>query len=114
MRISDWSSDVCSSDLLTAAPGNGASFGGVKVTAESGWFAARPSGTEPVYKLYAESFRGPEHLEAIQTEAQALIGGLFETLGGRSEEWSGGKVCVSTCRSRWWPKHKKKKTKQKQ
>ena len=58
---------------LTVAPGNGASIGGLKVVTEQGWFAARPSGTEDVYKLYAESFRGKDHLRRIQ-EAQALIG----------------------------------------
>ena len=58
---------------LTTAPGNGAAIGGLKVVTESGWFAARPSGTEDVYKLYAESFRGPEHLAAIQDEARAII-----------------------------------------
>ena len=58
---------------LTTAPGNGASIGGLKVVTEQGWFAARPSGTEDVYKLYAESFRGKEHLKRIQDEAQALI-----------------------------------------
>ncbi len=58
---------------LTMAPGNGASIGGLKVVTEQGWFAARPSGTEDVYKLYAESFRGKEHLKRIQEEAQALI-----------------------------------------
>jgi phosphoglucomutase len=58
---------------LTTAPGNGAPLGGLKVVTESGWFAARPSGTEDVYKLYAESFRGPEHLAAIQDEARAII-----------------------------------------
>ena len=58
---------------LTTAPGNGAPIGGIKVVAESGWFAARPSGTEDVYKLYAESFRGPEHLAAIQEEARAIV-----------------------------------------
>jgi phosphoglucomutase len=58
---------------LTAAPGNGASIGGLKVVTEQGWFAARPSGTEDVYKLYAESFRGKDHLRRIQEEAQALI-----------------------------------------
>jgi len=58
---------------LTTAPGNGAPIGGLKVISESGWFAARPSGTEDVYKLYAESFRGPAHLAAIQEEAQAII-----------------------------------------
>ena len=58
---------------LTSAPGNGAPLGGLKVTTENGWFAARPSGTEDVYKLYAESFRGPEHLARIQDEAQAIV-----------------------------------------
>jgi len=58
---------------LTSAPGNGASIGGLKVTTESGWFAARPSGTEDVYKLYAESFRGPDHLGQIQREARDII-----------------------------------------
>jgi phosphoglucomutase len=58
---------------LTTAPGNGAPIGGLKVVSESGWFAARPSGTEDVYKLYAESFRGPAGLAAIQEEAQAIV-----------------------------------------
>jgi phosphoglucomutase len=58
---------------LTTAPGNGAPIGGLKVITESGWFAARPSGTEDVYKLYAESFRGPHHLAAIQEEAKAIV-----------------------------------------
>ena len=58
---------------LTRAPGNHASIGGLKVVAENGWFAARPSGTENIYKLYAESFRGPEHLQRIDTEAQELV-----------------------------------------
>jgi phosphoglucomutase len=58
---------------LTTAPGNDAPIGGLKVLSASGWFAARPSGTEDVYKLYAESFRGPDHLAAIQQEAQAII-----------------------------------------
>ncbi len=58
---------------LTAAPGNGAPIGGLKVIAASGWFAARPSGTEDVYKLYAESFRDPEHLAAIQDQARQII-----------------------------------------
>jgi phosphoglucomutase len=60
--------------ILTTAPGNGAPIGGLKVVTAQGWFAARPSGTEQVYKLYAESFRGPDHLRRIQQEAQALIG----------------------------------------
>ena len=59
--------------ILTEAPGNHASIGGLKVTTENGWFAARPSGTEDVYKIYAESFKGPDHLKQIQTEAQALV-----------------------------------------
>ena len=58
---------------LTSAPGNGAAIGGLKVTTESGWFAARPSGTEDVYKIYAESFRGAEHLTQIQDEARDVV-----------------------------------------
>jgi phosphoglucomutase len=59
------------------APGNGQSFGGIKVETGSGWFAARPSGTEDVYKVYAESFRGADHLKKIQEEAQAAIARIF-------------------------------------
>ena len=59
---------------LTEAPGNGAPLGGLKVTTESAWFAARPSGTEDVYKIYAESFRGPDHLAQVQEEAKAVVG----------------------------------------
>ena len=74
-------SDVQATDLagdkitaiLTEAPGNHAPIGGLKVTTEEGWFAARPSGTEDVYKIYAESFKGDTHLKQIQTEAQALV-----------------------------------------
>jgi phosphoglucomutase len=62
---------------LTTAPGNGASIGGLKVVAENGWFAARPSGTENVYKLYAESFEGTEHLRRIQDEARQIISDAF-------------------------------------
>jgi phosphoglucomutase len=58
---------------LTAAPGNGAAIGGLKVVTDSGWFAARPSGTEDVYKVYAESFQGPEHLARIQDEARGVV-----------------------------------------
>lgn len=58
---------------LTEAPGNGAAIGGLKVTTESAWFAARPSGTEDVYKIYAESFRGPEHLAQVQAEAKEVV-----------------------------------------
>ena len=59
--------------ILTEAPGNHAPIGGLKVTTENGWFAARPSGTEDVYKIYAESFNGEDHLKQIQTEAKALV-----------------------------------------
>jgi phosphoglucomutase len=59
--------------LLTTAPGNGAPIGGLKVVTGNGWFAARPSGTEAVYKLYAESFRGPAHLRRIQEEARGIV-----------------------------------------
>ena len=73
--------DVTASELageaitakLTEAPGNGASIGGLKVTTENAWFAARPSGTEDVYKIYAESFKGAEHLAQVQKEAKALV-----------------------------------------
>ena len=66
--------------ILTTAPGNGAVIGGLKVVTAHGWFAARPSGTEEVYKLYAESFRGSEHLRRIQEEAQALISSVLATV----------------------------------
>ncbi len=66
-------------DRLTNAPGNGAAVGGLKVVTESGWFAARPSGTEDVYKLYAESFKGPEHLALLQQEAQQVLDGVLGT-----------------------------------
>jgi phosphoglucomutase len=59
--------------VLTQAPGNGAAIGGLRVTAQSGWFAARPSGTEDIYKIYAESFRGAEHLRHILEEAQNIV-----------------------------------------
>ena len=64
-------------DILTEAPGNGASIGGVKEIAPGAWFAARPSGTEDVYKIYAESFRGRDHLERVQREAQAILAQAF-------------------------------------
>lgn len=77
--------DVTASELagetitakLTEAPGNGASIGGLKVTTESAWFAARPSGTEDVYKIYAESFKGADHLAQVQKEAKALVDGVI-------------------------------------
>jgi len=58
---------------LTEAPGNGAPIGGLKVITENAWFAARPSGTEDVYKIYAESFRGPEHLAEVQEAAREVV-----------------------------------------
>jgi phosphoglucomutase len=67
--------------VLTAAPGNGAPIGGLKVTAEHGWFAARPSGTEDVYKIYAESFLGEQHLERIIEEAQAVVSQALAAAG---------------------------------
>jgi phosphoglucomutase len=59
--------------IRTAAPGNGAPIGGIKVETQHAWFAARPSGTEDVYKIYAESFLGVEHLSQVQREAQAIV-----------------------------------------
>jgi phosphoglucomutase len=67
--------------MLTKAPANGAPIGGLKVVTKNGWFAARPSGTEDVYKIYGESFLGKEHLTRIQKEAQALIAKVFESAG---------------------------------
>ncbi|HET6560952.1 MAG TPA: phosphoglucomutase (alpha-D-glucose-1,6-bisphosphate-dependent) [Marmoricola sp.] len=64
-------------DKLTTAPGNGARIGGLKVTTESAWFAARPSGTEDVYKIYAESFRGPDHLSEVQEAAREVVAGAL-------------------------------------
>ena len=66
---------------LTRAPANGAPIGGLKVVSKNGWFAARPSGTEEIYKIYAESFKGRDHLRRIQEEAQAMVKAVFETKG---------------------------------
>ena len=66
---------------LTRAPGNNAPIGGLKVVTENGWFAARPSGTEDIYKIYAESFRGEKHLKLIQEEAQAIVSSAFKAAG---------------------------------
>ena len=63
--------------VLTSAPGNGAPIGGLKVVTATAWFAARPSGTEDVYKIYAESFRGPDHLAQIQSEARDVVSGAI-------------------------------------
>lgn len=66
---------------LTHAPGNGAAIGGLKVVTENGWFAARPSGTEDVYKIYAESFNGRDHLQALQAEAREIVDAAFKAAG---------------------------------
>jgi phosphoglucomutase len=66
---------------LTKAPGNGAAIGGLKVTSQNGWFAARPSGTEAIYKVYAESFIGEGHLRQIQVEAQEIVQAAFRLAG---------------------------------
>ena len=66
---------------LTHAPGNGAAIGGLKVTTENGWFAARPSGTEDIYKIYCESFKGEEHLKQIEAEAQEIVNQVFAAAG---------------------------------
>jgi phosphoglucomutase len=70
--------------MLTTAPGNGQPIGGLKVVTANGWFAARPSGTEDVYKVYAESFLGEEHLHKIQDEAKQIIAGVFAEAGTKS------------------------------
>ena len=64
-------------EILTKASGNGAAIGGLKVVSKNGWFAVRPSGTEDIYKIYAESFLGKEHLNTIQEEAKAMLTSLF-------------------------------------
>ncbi|HEV3493899.1 MAG TPA: phosphoglucomutase (alpha-D-glucose-1,6-bisphosphate-dependent) [Reyranella sp.] len=72
VRITEMAGEPIQS-VLTKAPGNDAPIGGIKVTAKSGWFAARPSGTEDIYKIYAESFRGADHLRALLREAQTIV-----------------------------------------
>jgi phosphoglucomutase len=66
---------------LTSAPYNNAPIGGLKVVTENGWFAARPSGTEDIYKIYAESFKGGGHLRLIFSEAQAIVAAAFKAAG---------------------------------
>lgn len=78
LEVSELAGDQVLS-VLSKAPGNGASIGGVKVVTRHGWFAARPSGTEEVYKLYTESFRGHDHLKRIQADAQAIVRRTFES-----------------------------------
>jgi phosphoglucomutase len=67
------------SSVITTAPGNGAAINGLKVSTENGWFAARPSGTEDIYKIYAESFLGADHLHRIQEEAQSIVDAALKT-----------------------------------
>ncbi len=85
LSAADLGSTMLAGDAITSvqtsAPGNGAAIGGVKVSTAQGWFAARPSGTEDVYKLYAESFRGAGHLQQLQQEAQALVLAAFTKAG---------------------------------
>jgi phosphoglucomutase len=69
---------------LTRAPGNNAPIGGLKVVTASGWFAARPSGTENIYKIYAESFKDDAHLSAIVTEAEAIVSSALNYSKGRA------------------------------
>src|SRR4030095_4846499 len=69
---------------LTRAPGNNAPIGGLKVVAAGGWFAARPSGTENIYKVYAESFQGPSHLNAILSEAEGIVNNALNMTEGRA------------------------------
>lgn len=84
LRAEDLRVDVLAGEkieaILTNAPGNGAALGGLKVQTKNGWFAARPSGTEEIYKLYAESFRDAAHLTAIQQEAQAIVDSVFAAM----------------------------------
>ncbi len=72
LRVSELAGEKIES-VITEAPGNGAPIGGVKVNSATGWFAARPSGTEEIYKIYAESFRGREALDRILDEAQVMV-----------------------------------------
>jgi phosphoglucomutase len=67
---------------LTEAPGNNAPIGGVKVSSRGGWFAARPSGTEDIYKIYAESFHSDAHLRRLIAEAQTIVDGTLAGAGG--------------------------------
>ena len=81
VRMTDMAGEPIKS-VLTRAPGNDAPIGGIKVVAENGWFAARPSGTEEIYKIYAESFRGEDHLAALVREAQIIVDTALATEGG--------------------------------
>jgi phosphoglucomutase len=84
VRCADLAGDSIQA-IITHAPGNDAAIGGVKVVTANGWFAARPSGTEDIYKIYPESYRGPEHLQRIEEDAQTIRGAAFDrarTAGG--------------------------------
>ncbi len=72
---------------LTRAPGNGAPIGGLKVVTANGWFAARPSGTENIYKIYAESFKDQAHLDAIVNEAQQIVNNALGAVDVETKEW---------------------------
>jgi phosphoglucomutase len=84
--------------ILTHAPGNGAPIGGLKVAAESGWFAARPSGTEDIYKIYAESFRGIDHLRRILEEAQTIVGAALAAAPERGKRRAPSEIPSATRR----------------
>jgi len=71
---------------LTAAPGDGAPIGGLKVVADNGWFAARPSGTESIYKIYAESFKDQSHLDAIVSEAQEIVNDALKSFDSAHQQ----------------------------
>ncbi len=79
---------------LNRAPGNNEAIGGIKMVAKSGWFAARPSGTEEVYKIYSESFRSEDHLRHIQRNAQALITRHFAKEKTRSSSIENGRMSI--------------------
>jgi phosphoglucomutase len=86
------SSAILGQTVLTIAPGNGALIGGLKVVAESGWFAARPSGTENIFMVYAGSFRGADHLLHILEEAETIVS---DALAGMPER-SNGRASLAT------------------
>ena len=74
---------------LTRAPGNGAPIGGLKVVTDNGWFAARPSGTENIYKIYAESFKDQDHLDAIVSEAQEIVNDALKSFDSAHQREAG-------------------------
>ncbi|GAA3836141.1 phosphoglucomutase (alpha-D-glucose-1,6-bisphosphate-dependent) [Sphaerisporangium flaviroseum] len=86
LSAADVTADTLAGERVTgvqsSAPGNGAALGGIKVSTENAWFAARPSGTEDVYKIYAESFKSPEHLAEVQEEARAVVDATLKQAGG--------------------------------